>query len=104
MGEKITQAMALEVWTLATPADMFTCLEELFAQGYRGQVQCFWTTAAVSDPPQDGPVAHWHVEVNSPDDTRPSVLAILGDSVVLFGGVLEAMTAETYAARFGDAP
>lgn len=94
MGEKITQTMALEVWTLTTPADMFECLEELVEHGYRGEIKCYPLEVGKSETPV------WFLELNSGAD-KPSVTAILGQTVVLFGGVLESMAAEIYAARFG---
>jgi hypothetical protein len=91
MGEKLTQTMALEVWTLTTPADMFECLADLVDQGYRGNVSVYVLEAGDR---------HWRLEVNS--DGKPSVEGVIGQTVVLFGGLLEAMTAEVYAERFGS--
>jgi hypothetical protein len=112
MGEKITQAMSLEVWNLTTPAEMFECLEELAEQGYRGNVAVYDTVTVYrpvvegEDAPPPESARHWLLELNS--DDKPSVNAAPGQVVVLFGGALESMTSEAYASRFnggqGDAP
>lgn len=89
MGEKVTHTLELEVWQLSDPRAMFDCLEDLSADGYRGNAAVFH--------PEGGTV--WTLEVNGAD-TQPSVSGSLGQVVVLFGGVLEAMTTEAYEARF----
>lgn len=89
MGEKIQQTMALEVWNLDSPAVMFECLADLVDQNYRGNIACHIL--------KEGD-RHWQLELNV--DDKPSVVAVLGQTVVLFGGVLESMTPEAYTARF----
>jgi hypothetical protein len=89
MGEKIQQTMALEVWTLTTPADMYECLADLVDQGYRGNLACHIV---------DEGDRHWQLELTL--DDKPSVVGVLGQTVVLFGGVLESMTPEAFTARF----
>lgn len=97
MGEKLTQTMALEVWTLDSPGAMFECFAELVDEGWRGEIKCYpLKVETLKDVPVK-PV--WFLEVNA--DDKPSVTATLGQTVVLMGGVLEAMTAEAYTARFG---
>jgi hypothetical protein len=92
MGQKVTQSVQLEVWALKKPADLFKCLTELVAQGYRGQVRCF---------PVDGN-PQWDVEVGHEDKPHAPVTGVLGHVLVLFGGALESMTSEAYESRFGS--
>lgn len=111
MGQKITQSLEREEWTLTTPADMSECFEELVGHEdypgvFRGAVHAEWVEKAVAgvddDPPTVEAVAHWYLEVNYGD--RPSVVAQVGQVVVLFGGLLEAMDTDVYATRFGPSP
>jgi hypothetical protein len=97
MGEKITQTMALEVWTLTSAADMFDCFKDLVGHGYRGELKSYPKDTSIG--PQALTVPGWFLEVNA--DDKPSVTATIGQTVVLFGGVLEAMLSEAYEARFG---
>jgi hypothetical protein len=95
MGEKITQTMALEVWTLTSAADMFECFKDLVGQGYRGELKSYPNATTVETLTLPG----WFLELNA--DDKPSVTAVIGQTVVLFGGVLEAMLPDAYEARFG---
>jgi hypothetical protein len=104
MGQKITQQLEREEWNLPTPAAMFECLSELVDQGYRGAVHCYPVEQVVDPgddetPPTVETVSHWRVEING-DDNAPAVVAVIDQVVVRFGGLLEAMTEDTYLTRF----
>jgi hypothetical protein len=97
MGEKIQQTMSLEVWTLTDASDMFDCFKDLVTHGWRGELKSYPREVTVASKTVEVP--SWLLEVNA--DDKPSVTAVIGQTVVLFGGVLESMTAEAYGARFG---
>jgi hypothetical protein len=64
-------------------------------QGYRGELKSYPNATTVETLTLPG----WFLELNA--DDKPSVTAVIGQTVVLFGGVLEAMLPDAYEARFG---
>jgi len=90
MSVKTVKTLELEEWELDTPTAMLECLEELVDKGYRGQVRVFSADEVVI----------WDLEIGI---GNTAVLAAqLGQVAVLLGGVLEAITKEQYAERFGE--
>lgn len=95
----------IQHWLLSEPSAMSTCLQDMSAQGFRGQVRVFPEQPPVEPP--EGWVASqvWDLELN--DNAyldRPAVVAYIGQVVVFFGGVLQVMEAESFTAQFGEAP
>lgn len=92
MGDMRVRSLEWERWVLSTPQKMCGCLVEMVNRGYRGSV-----TAGVNG---DGaPV--WALEIGL---ERPlsSVVANLGQVMILVGTRLEALTKEEYLDVYGD--
>ena len=100
-----TVTVELDHWALDDPAAMAACLNEMYGNGFHGSV---WVNPEPTppEPPEDWvaqPV--WRLDLN---DTvhreRPTVQGLIGQVVVFFGGVLQVMSADEFAAQFGEAP
>lgn len=94
MAETPTITVSIRRWQLDTPAAMLLCLQELADDGYRGQVRTYQSPAE-----SDEPTLLWDLEINQ--DNRAPIRAETGGVVVSIGGIIDAMTAEQYDARFG---
>jgi hypothetical protein len=90
----------IQHWLLSDPQAMTTCLEDMSAQNFRGQVR----VTPVAEPNQE-PVNVWDMELNDNAHLdRPAVNAPIGQVVVFFAGVLQTMSAADYQEQFGEAP
>jgi hypothetical protein len=93
MAQQITQQISFLKWPITSTADMLTAYQELTDDhGYRGSIS-FANTV-------ESPDIKIHQLQLAPDDTG-SVVARVGDVIVLMAGSLESLSQADYNTKYG---